>query len=589
MNKFFHFSNTLSDKARITLLFVVCVVLTIVLIISLYDLQITQGPTLSSRKHSIRDELRELDPSRGSIYIQDSAGDRYHIVASQKKLYRLIAKPSEIEYPAGVLNSISAVIDIGDQEERLNVLSELGNKERKTFVVARGLEKEKVQEILDKGIEGISAQVEYVRYYPSNNIAAQVIGYVGYTDRNPYYKEGIYGIERSFDTELSGQRGVGQAVPELGISEERVVKEGAEIYLTLDHTVQFKIEKELQEVYEKYNARSASAVFMNPTTGEIIAMASVPSFNLNEYNIVEPEDIEKGAYNNKAIQGVHELGSVFKPLTMAFGIDTGVITPNTTYTDTGIVYVDDRTIRNYDLRAYGERTMTQVLENSLNTGVVWVLDEKRLGRAKFLEYVYRFQLDKRVGVELPGEQQNNIYQIANPNFVSSVGYANSSFGQGIAFSLLRFLTSFNALANKGTMVKPYIVEKIIYDKQRTEITESEELGQPISASTAQQVTNMLISTVENGYGRSVQIPGYNIAAKTGTAQVPRPRAEGGGYYSDRRNHSFVGYAPAHSPRFIGILFLEQPQGVTFSSVSLGPVFRDITEFMLNYYEVPPDR
>ena len=262
------------------------------------------------------------------------------------------------------------------------------------------------------------------------------------------------------------------------------------------------------------------------------------------------------------------MGSIFKPLTMAFGIDVGAITPNTTYDDTGLRIIDGFRITNFDGGARGPGiTMTQVLEQSLNTGTIFALE--RIGdHNTFLKYAQRFQLGEKTGIRLPGEINNNIENLTGEYVASQ--YATASYGQGVAFTPIRMLASFSALANNGIVMKPYIVDSIIDKNGEITYTEPEEVATPISANTAQQVTEMLISVVENGYDKKVRIPGYNIAAKTGTATTVGT--------SDVR-HLFIGYAPASDPQFIGILMLEKPKYKRYASDSLAPVFKDIAEFL----------
>ena len=472
-------------------------------------------------------------PPRGNIYIQDTAGQREHLVATNKNAFVLGANPNNIESGTSILNNIN--LDI-ESEERNAILGRLTNKKRVFVPIADRLTQEQKETIERKRLQGVEFQTHSFRYYPSNSLASHIIGYFGYSNKSTGLT-GVSGVEGFFNEELTGKSGFAQVLPERGITESSVFAPGSDVILTIDQAVQFKVEQELAKVAEDLEVDFASAIFMDPKTGKILAMASFPSFNPNTYN--EIEDIS--VFRNHTIQSSFEMGSIFKPLTMAFGIDAGAITPQTTYDDPGVRIIDGHRITNYDDRSHGENlTMTRVLELSLNTGTVFALDE--MGTKVFSDYVQRFQLGKKTGIELAEEAGNRVVNVTDPNVIIQSNYATASYGHGVQFTPIRMLTSFAALANDGVIMKPYVVEKIIDKNGEVVYTEPEEIVTPISTRTAQQVTKMLVSTAENGYGSRLRVPGYNIAAKTGTAQIARS-----GYYTADVRHSFIGYAPAYDP------------------------------------------
>jgi len=223
--------------------------------------------------------------------------------------------------------------------------------------------------------------------------------------------------------------------------------------------------------------------------------------------------------------------------------------------------------------------MTEVLEKSLNTGAIFAQQE--LGKKKFREYLEAFQFDQTTGIDLPAEAEGDIRNIQNSN--RDINFATAAFGQGIAMTPLRLLTSLSAIANGGTIVRPYIVRKIIHDDAET-VTETEIVARPISSTTASRVTAMMVSVVDNGFGRKAGVPGYAVAGKTGTAQIPNIDTPG---YSDKTIHSFVGFAPAYNPRFIGIIKVDEPNNIRFAADSVAPVFGEIASFLLQYYKIPP--
>ncbi|MBI4385729.1 penicillin-binding protein 2, partial [Candidatus Parcubacteria bacterium] len=446
-------------------------------------------------------------------------------------------------------------------------------------LLGRGLDEIIGDKVLDLNLTGIGTSRELGRYYPASATAAQVLGFVGYRGDE---RVGQYGLEAFYESWLRGQSGafVGTKDARLGrlftgAQQFTAAQAGADLLLTIDQNVQFKAEEILGAVVERWQATRGTALVLEPKTGKVLALANAPSFNPNSYGAVSDID----AFLNYALQARFEPGSIFKPITMAAGIDAGVITPSTVYRDTGERTFGQYTIRNFDLKARGVQTMTQVIEHSLNTGAVFV--EELLGRERFREYVERFGFGKKTGVDLAGEISGDL---ANLFTSRDVNFATAAFGQGIAVTPLEMASAIGAIANGGKLMRPYLVERIEYADGRSATTNPAVMAEPISRETAALTTAMMVSAVENGYDRA-RIPGYSIAGKTGTAQIPKP---GAGYEEDFI-HSFVGFAPAFDPRFLILLKIERPRGIEFASNSLTPSFKELTQFLLNYYEIPPDR
>ncbi|MDP1629603.1 MAG: penicillin-binding transpeptidase domain-containing protein, partial [bacterium] len=267
-----------------------------------------------------------------------------------------------------------------------------------------------------------------------------------------------------------------------------------------------------------------------------------------------------------------------KPITMAAGIDSGRVSPETIYEDKGELKFGGYTIKNYDGKARGVVNMIRVLEESLNTGAVFVQQE--LGKNLFRQYIKDFGFDEKTGIDLPGEVKGKISGLSGSQ---DVNFATASFGQGIAVTPLELIRAIAALANGGKLMRPYIVEKIDYGKGRIEEIAPKVERQVISGQTSAKISAMMASVVKNGQAKRAQIEGYLIAGKTGTAQVPGP----GGGYSSETIHNFVGFAPAFNPRFVILVKLDKPKGVRYAEGSAGPVFRDLTKFILDYYQIPP--
>ncbi|MFH0905150.1 MAG: penicillin-binding protein 2, partial [bacterium] len=312
----------------------------------------------------------------------------------------------------------------------------------------------------------------------------------------------------------------------------------------------------------------------------IIAMCSWPDFDPNNYATVK----SVGTFLNPAVSRQYEPGSVFKTMTMAAALDQQKVTPSTTYTDIGEVQVNDRTIRNSDLTAHGQQTMTEVLEKSLNTGAVFVV--QKLGKNLFNKYLDKFGFTKPTGIELDGETSA---QIKNVRQWADVDLATMAFGQGIAVTPIQILTAFGAIANGGRLMQPHVVDKILYPSGAVSINPVVTNEQVVSPQTAELVSAMMVNVVERGHGKQAAVPGYRIAGKTGTAQIPNPKT--GGYYEGwgQTIGNFIGFGPVEDPKFVMITRIDRPKDVQFAESSAAPLFGKIAKFLLDYWRVPPTR
>jgi cell division protein FtsI/penicillin-binding protein 2 len=354
-------------------------------------------------------------------------------------------------------------------------------------------------------------------------------------------------------------------------------KNGVDLVLTIDDTVQYEIEKILKATMEKHQADGGSILVQEPSTGKILAMANYPNFNPNEFGKVE----DMNAFSNSSISGTYESGSVFKTFTLASGIDAGVISANTTYVDVGVINEAGYNIKNSDEKAYGEQTMTQVLEKSLNTGVIFV--ERLMGNARFLEYIKNFGFGERTGINLPGESAGNISNLKN--LKSHIQFFTASYGQGLTVTPLQIVNAYSAIANGGNLMRPQIVEKKVYSDGREEIINPEIIRRVIKEDSANQAKEMLKSVVVNGHGKRAAVPGYAVGGKTGTAQVAKKGSVG--YEDGMTIGSFAGIAPLENPRFTVIVKIDNPKDVEWAESSAAPAFGEVMKFLLNYYNIEP--
>jgi len=319
-------------------------------------------------------------------------------------------------------------------------------------------------------------------------------------------------------------------------------------------------------------------IVLNPKTGAVLAMANYPTFNPNEFNLVEDVSV----YTNRAIQTAYEPGSVMKPITFAASLNEEKITPDMTFEDPGFVTLENFTIRNAENKKYGEVTMTQVLEDSINTGAIFA--EQQIGHKVFRQYLEKFGFGKATGITLPFESSGDISNLYRGGDLYP---ATASYGQGITATPLQIVTAFAAIANGGKLYKPYVVEQMVFPDGNVQVTEPELVTEVISPRTASTLGAMLVSVVERGHGKRAGVPGYFIAGKTGTAQIAyedRP-----GYDPDRTIGTFVGFGPIEDPVFAMIVKIDEPQTVRFAGSSAAPTFGEIAQFILNYYQIPANR
>ncbi|MFA6159588.1 MAG: penicillin-binding protein 2 [Parcubacteria group bacterium] len=562
------------SDSRIYILFLLISIFAFLIIFRLYNLQILSRDyyeALAEGQHSI---FSNLIPERGEIFLKDKDGD--YPVAVNKSTKLAFAVPREMDDPKNVAEVLSRTLGLDETELR----EKLGKADDMYEVLKHRLSDEEIANLNNLKLEGVHLSDESFRYYPGGELSAQVLGFVGWRGET---FGGRYGIENYFDKELIGQEGklfqnkdnAGRWIP-TGKKELTRAQNGDDLILTIDRIIQYQTEKILKSAVQKFEADRGTIIVMDPPTGKILALASYPSFDPNNYKDAELEN-----FRNIAVSDAYESGSVFKTFTLASAIDDGKISPETTYIDTGAVKEAGYTMRNSDLKAYGLQTMTQVLENSLNTGVIYA--EKLLGNANFADYIKRFGFGETTGIELPGEGAGNIANLKNKK--SDINFFTISFGQGITVTPIQLVSAYNAIANGGTLMKPQIVDKIIYSDGSVEEIAPQEIRKVISQSTANQISQMLESVVIKGHGKRAGVPGYKVGGKTGTAQVASTEKKG---YEDGKNiGSFAGFAPIDNPQFTILVRMDNPKTVEWAESSAAPTFGELMKFLLDYKNIKP--
>ncbi len=565
-------SKRLSDdfSNRIRLVGILLFLIAAGILYRLVDLQIIKADyyrVLANRQYAAS-QIKSPIEGRGVVYFRQK-NEQLVSAADIRTGYKLVINPSSVKNPEEVYDKIFSVLSSIDKNEFLRKVK----KEDDAYEeIAYRLDPSSAEDIKKLAIEGVVAVPENWRFYPGGKLASHVLGFVGYTEKGI---GGQYGIEKFYEEKLKGSGdGINFFTDVfLGLSREiflSSLENKEDVILTIEPSVQGFLETSLEKIMSEYSAEGAGGIIMNPKTGKILAMAAKPDFDPNFYNKVENHAV----FLNPIVSSIFEMGSVMKPITLASALDSGRIRPETTYYDNGYLVIDQARIENYDKEGRGKATMQMVLNKSLNTGAVFAM--RQLGKDNFRDYFKAFGFGEKTGIELPDEIGGDITSLNSPR---EVEYATASFGQGIAPTPLGFATAFSALANGGGLVQPYIVET---DELKPVVRR-----QVIKKETSEEITGMLVKVVDEALLEgTVKIEHYSVAAKTGTAQMPFEDQKG---YSDDYLHTFIGYVPAYDAKFLTFLYLKKPVGVKYASGSLTPAFMDITKFLLNYYEIAPDR
>jgi len=454
----------------------------------------------------------------------------------------------------------------------------LSKKDDPYVILKHKVSDDDAKKISESDINGIILEKESWRYYPEGDLLSHVLGFVNFEG------QGQYGVEEFFEDKLEGSSTLEKLEkdvfgnPVIPSDLERAEPQnGADIYLTINRDIQYEVEKILEETVTKHGSPSGSAIVMDPKTGAILAMASYPDFDPNSYSEAASKNPE--IFKNSCISSVWEPGSIFKVITMAAGLETGKVKPETILEDKGSYQVGSHTIRNADLKAHGKVTLTRALELSLN--VIAAQVSELIGKQSFYEFIENFGFGKLTGIELAGEVKGIIRPF---NEWADVDFATASFGQGIGVTPIQMITAVSSIANGGKLVQPHIVEKIVYPDGRVDKFDQPEGKKVISTSTANSLTAMMVSVVENGHGQQAKVKGYRIAGKTGTAQVAKP---GGGYDPNKTIGSFVLFAPADDPKFVVLVRVDYPKGVQWAESTAAPAAGKIAAWLLRYWQIPP--
>ncbi len=563
-------------RIRVVSFFILAIGL--LLMVRLYNVQIAHHEAYveSATRQYVHTSKGMFD--RGTIYFTTKDGEKVG-AASMKAGYVLAINPTLITDAESTFSKISAYTTC----DKVTFLDAVAKSNRIYVEIDTQISNDDAAAIDAMDIPGVILSRTKWRYYPGNEVMARTLGFIGYTD-NGTMQRGKYGIESSYDEVLVRDDTAlsvnffAEIFSNLGglVFNENETKHG-NVVTTIEPTVARMLDRILLETQDKYHSSLTGGIIMDPHTGEIRAISAVPTFNLNNREGVPIE-----LFQNPLVENVYEMGSIVKALTMAAGLDSHVVTPASTYYDPGFLELNTFTIKNYDGRGRGTVNMQEVLNQSLNTGVAHIV--KLMGHKKFREYFTNLKLGSETGIDLPNEASGLVSNLESPR---EVEYATASFGQGIATTPIAITRALATLGNGGHLVTPHVVSKIEYDDGTEKDIQYPDGATVFTPETSETISRMLATVVDDALrGGAVALPHHTIAAKTGTAQIAKPT---GGYYDDRYLHSFFGYFPAYDPQFIVFLYTVEPKGVQYASETLTDPFIDLATFLINYYNIPPDR
>ncbi len=570
---------------RLKVTAVIFVLLAAWIIFRLAVLMIVNHSFYEAMSVNAHEVVSQLVPKRGAIYIQDSRSGEKFPLAMNQDYFLLYADTREIKDEQTAENVAKQLSEIFNYhgEQTTTLFAKLNRRTAAYVPIEKKVVEETMHKIDDLKLPGIYFVRVPFRYYPEGNLASNIVGFLGKDEKGN--NVGRYGIESYWQKDLAGvggnfsgaQGAAGGLIP-LAPWSMKPAQDGVNLLLTIDRTLQYQSCKRLEETMHLYGAISASLILMDSQTGAIRVMCSLPDFDPNYYGQVSSTQ----AYNNNNIFTPYEPGSVFKAITMAAALDDGVVTPDSTFVDPGQRADLCKTpIKNAMGKTYGLQNMSGILENSINTGIVYV--EEKMGKLKFKDYVNNFGFGLKEGVELDTEVSGNITTLELKKGDKVDCYAaTAAFGQGITATPLQLITAFGALANGGELLKPYVVEEINYTDGSSKKTQPKEIRRVIDNRSAKLVNAMLINVVDK-IDKKAQVKGYYIGGKTGTAQIPVP-----GGYSDQANHTFIGMVPADLPKFVMLIKLEKPDAAWAES-TVAPLFGELADFILKYYQIPPTR
>jgi len=563
---------SITTKKRLIWLLVLIISIFVALIVRLAWIQIKWGPELKQRAYAQSSKEITIAAERGTIYDRNG-----RILAQSSISETLVVVPAQISDPDKVADKLAPILNM----KRDDILKALTNKNKSEIWLKRQMSKQEADAVRALNLKGVKFVEETKRYYPNENLASQVLGFVG-KDRT-----GLAGIELQYEEYLKGQPGkmitrVDGKSKELATTSQEYIepKNGDDIYLTIDAVIQNFTEKAIEQAMKDNNAQKAIGVVMDPQTGEILAIANKPDFNPNGFptsDLKTVQDIEK-VTRNAAIQDAYEPGSTFKIITASAALEAGAVKPSDTFYCHGYITVAGQKIKCWrSYNPHGRETFTEAMQNSCNP--VFVEVEQRLGVSKFYNYIKLFGFGQKTGLDFPGESPGLMQKQAN---VGPVELATISFGQGISVTPVQLMSGISTAINGGNLMKPHLMKRITSVDNEVLVDNKPQVErQVISENTSATLRSILESVVTEGTGNAVAIDGYRIGGKTGTAET---------YKAGKYISSFVAFAPADNPKIAVLVIVEQPNaGTYFGSTVAAPAVKSILSNTFDYWGITPTK
>lgn len=563
-------------NGRIRFISIIIILVALTMTLRLYFVQVVYSESFTAEAERQNTNENTISYDRGEIYFESKSKELIPAAISRSG-FTIAINPKIIKDPEKVYEKLNEILAI----DKVDFLTKAERKDDPYEEIVTHLNAETADKIKALNLYGVTIATDKWRFYPGGKLAATTIGFVAFKDDE---LAGRYGLERYYEDILKKDpsKAYNNFFAEFFSNVKESLKDAPQaegnIVTSLEPSVELFLENELKGVREKWGSDAAGGIIINPQNGEIVAMAWSPSFDLNNF-----KESEVGLFKNPLVENRYEMGSIVKALTMAAGLDTGVVTASSTYYDAGFLVLDKKRISNYDNRGRGTVNMQEVLNQSLNTGAAFVA--LKVGHEKFADYLKDFGVGTETGIDLPNE---GLGLIKNLDTGRDIEIATASYGQGVAFTPIATVRALSVLANGGKLITPHLVKKIEYQNGLTKKITFAPEKQVIKPETSAEISRMLTAVVDKALREgTAKIPGYSVAAKTGTAQMTdEGRA---GYVEGKYLHSFFGYFPSYNPQFLVFLFHTYPKGVRYASETLTDPFLNITKFLINYYQIPPDR
>ncbi len=569
----------------------------LVIVSRLFYIQVILHKDYEAKANDQHWDSKIITAKRGDIYTSDA-----YPVATTKISYLVYVEPKKIKDPKETAQILSSVLFQKDQDQKeltqntnessVEEVQSIITKDLMWIAVKRKVSNEEInvlrKTLKESGIQGVGFEEEPLRYYPEGKFASHILGFLA--GSQDLEDKGYFGLEGYFDGDLRGKPG--KILQEIGATGGAILIggyrktpsiDGKDLYLTINREAQFMVEEKLKEGVKNYQAKSGSVVIVKPDTGDILVMANYPTFDPSDIapKVKESSESEEVMMKNISITDLYEPGSIMKPLTISSAMDLGLVSPTSTFNDEGPMTYSGYTINNWNGIHHGVQTITQLFEKSNNIGAAIV--GTKVGASKLYEYFKKFGLGELTRITLEGE---NTSTLRNTSDWKDIDVATASFGQGISATALQMAMAFSVFDNGGFLMKPRIVSKMTDTKRTIEFPKNVR-RRVISEKVSDQISQMLISAVDNGEARFFNVKGYSIAGKTGTAQIP----VNGSYDPNKTNATFIGFLPnvSQDKKFVMIVRLEEPTKSIFAAETAVPLWMTIFRELALLYKIPPDR